>query len=206
MILVGKYGTRVVLEGKAKMQPGVAVSTAEAEVTAIAMASRRLLGVLSMLEVLFGPLKVLIHSDATAAIGAVKRGMSKSMGYMKRKGHAVNLAWLHEQVADWLHKIGTTVNGADVLTKPLDPESFWRHVVLSLGQTESPLQLAGKTVDEEAGKFIRRCACEECTNVTGHSGVTVARCLEVFVAQEEGQRYCSYCSGGHSGCAKMRSS
>ena len=36
--------------------------------------------------------------------------------------------------------------------------------------------------------------------MTGHSGVTVARCLEVFVAQEEGQRYCSYCSGGHSGC------
>ena len=34
---------------------------------------------------LVGQLKVVMHSDASAAIGAIKKGMSKSMGYLKRK-------------------------------------------------------------------------------------------------------------------------
>ena len=72
---------------------------------------------------MFGELKVTLWTDASAALGAVKKGMSKSMGYLKRKSHAISLAWLREQVAEILRKIGTDVNGSDVLTKPLDAES-----------------------------------------------------------------------------------
>ena len=61
------------------MQSVVALSTAEAEVTAILMAARRLLALLPMLEELFGQLKVVMHSDASAAVGAIKKEMSKSI-------------------------------------------------------------------------------------------------------------------------------
>ena len=76
ILLVGKHGTRVVLCGCSKLQPSVSLSTAEAEVTAIAMAAKRLLGEVGVYETLFGPLKILIHTDASAAFGAIKRGLS----------------------------------------------------------------------------------------------------------------------------------
>ena len=50
------------------------------------------------------------------------------MGYLKRKSHALSLAWLKEQVGEYLVKISTLVNGADVLTKPLPADVFWRHM------------------------------------------------------------------------------
>ena len=63
--------------------------------------------------------------QASAALGAIKRGLSKSMGYLKRKSHALSLAWLKEQVGEYLVKISTLVNGADVLT---NVDVFWRHM------------------------------------------------------------------------------
>ena len=56
-VLVGKYGTRVVLTGLSKLQSVVALSTAEAEITAILMAAKRLLALLPLYEELFGPLR-----------------------------------------------------------------------------------------------------------------------------------------------------
>ena len=191
LVLVGVHGTRVVLEGKSKLQDSVAVSTAEAEVNAIMLAAKRVLSVLPRYEAVFGELPVVMWTDASAALGAVRKGFSKTMAYLKRKSHAISLAWLREQVAEWLRKIGTEVNGSDVLTKPLDPEGHWRHTVISLNQCERP----------EVG--TRRCACEECKNVTGHTSAETVRCLNVLGPEVEGE-YCEYCRNGHesaAGCA-----
>ena len=126
-VLVGKYGTRVVLTGVSKLQSVVALSTAEAEITAILMAAKRLLALLPLYEELFGPLKVLIHSDASAAIGAVKKGLSKTMGYLKRKSHAISLAWLKEVFSReelCLLKEATADNVADIMTKAFPGPRF----------------------------------------------------------------------------------
>ena len=57
----------------------------------------------------------------------------------------------------------------------------------------------GKNTTQECGKTVaRRCACVECRNVTGHSGVSVTRCLNVFVPSGE-EQFCKHCSLGHCG-------
>ena len=121
--------------------------------------------------------------------------MSKNMGYLKRKSHAISLAWLKEQVSEYLVKISTLVNGADVLTKPLPAESFWRHAVLSLN--EAPL--GGVGVSGESG--FRRCECY-CRNVTGHSCGQRARCLSIL-EPGDGSR-CKHCANcGDEGTGGM---
>ena len=72
---------------------------------------------------------LILRSDAGAAIGAIHKGYSRKMSYLRRT-QRVSIGFLHDFVGDEhtaLEKVHTDSNDADVLTKSLEKEAHWRH-------------------------------------------------------------------------------
>ena len=98
-----------------KTQTTISLSSGEAELHGIAYGAAQALGMQSLLKDLGWPMKIRIHSDATAAIGICRR---KGLGKIRHL--ATTDLWIQDKVRSKqleLVKILGTENPADVLTK-----------------------------------------------------------------------------------------
>jgi hypothetical protein len=105
----------------------IALSTGEAELAAIVRASREALGLQSVLKDMGRDVSIEVHSDATAAIGIVKR---EGLGRVRHL--VVADPWVqqkHRQGEMTFHKLPGKDNSSDLMTKGLDAESIKKHLI-----------------------------------------------------------------------------
>ena len=101
-----------------KTQPTIALSSGEAELVGIGQGMAQALGLRSLAQDMHWPLKINVHSDATAAIGIAKR---RGLGKVRHL-HTTDL-WIQEKCRTKevnLIKVLATENPADAFTKYLD--------------------------------------------------------------------------------------
>ena len=101
----------------AKTQPVLALSTGEADLASAVKASAEALGLQSLLRDLGHSVKLTVRSDATAAIGMVRRE-----GLGKVRHLAVADLWIQQKARDNIityHKVDGKKNPSDMLTKGL---------------------------------------------------------------------------------------
>jgi hypothetical protein len=127
VFILGKHGTFACVSWWSKGMTAIATSTGEAEVRALFVGNRRLIGISMLLDLLLG-YEVELRSlcDSRCAIEAVGAGYSKAMRYAK-KTQGVSLSWLHEQAKDILQHCGSLHMAADVLTKGVHKVLFDLH-------------------------------------------------------------------------------
>jgi len=138
--LVGRQRTLSLISWASGRQGCAAVATAEAESVGINDALRHdVLPLVATMSAIGVPLEgVQLRADASAAIGAIRRGYSKSMRHL-RKVHRVSLAASsdvleNEDGVELVHTPGVR-NVADTFTKPL-PEPQFRAMREWLGLRE----------------------------------------------------------------------
>ena len=125
-------GVSLISWGSTK-QKVVSLSTCEAELRALVDGSRELFAMLAQLEFALGTstgawtIDVQVRCDSQAAINVIFKGRSNALRYL-RKSVAVNLAWVSLAVADWLVKVESALNRADIYTKCVEDEGFAAHV------------------------------------------------------------------------------
>ena len=105
-----------------KTQPTIALSSGEAELVGIGQGIAQALGLQSLASDMAWPLKLRVHSDATAAIGITKR---RGLGKVRHL-HTADL-WIQERVRNGdvdLVKVLGTENPADLFTKYLDASTM----------------------------------------------------------------------------------
>ena len=106
----------------AKTKTTIALSSGEAELTGIGAGMAQALGLQSLAKDMHWPLKVRVHSDATADIGISKR---RGLGKIRHLNTAD--LWVQEKVRNKsveLLKVLGTENPADCFTKYLDRASM----------------------------------------------------------------------------------
>ena len=109
----------------AKTLPILALSTGEAELTAVVKGTTEALGLKALVEDLGEEIKVSVKSDATAAIGIVGR-----VGLGKVRHLCVSDLWVQQAARSGrvsYSKIPGQLNPADLFTKALDKETLERH-------------------------------------------------------------------------------
>jgi hypothetical protein len=133
---------------KSKLQRSVTLSTCEAELVALTSATQEAIWLQTMLRDLFidhDP--VIIHEDNAAAIALIR-----DHRFSERTKHVeIKYFFLREHVADGQIKlvyVETSLNIADIFTKPLGKALFERHR-LSLGLHSSPPRDKRHSDDEE---------------------------------------------------------
>ena len=107
-----------------KTQTTIALSSGEAELSGIAAGTAQALGIQSLMSDMGWIVKVVIHSDATAAIGIARR---KGLGKIRHLD--VSDLWIQDMIRSKrvdLVKVLGTENMADVLTKYVDRASMLR--------------------------------------------------------------------------------
>ena len=107
-----------------KTQTTIALSSGEAELSGIAAGTAQALGIQSLMRDMGWIVKVVIHSDATAAIGIARR---KGLGKIRHLD--VSDLWIQDMIRSKrvdLVKVLGTENMADVLTKYVDRTSMLR--------------------------------------------------------------------------------
>ena len=105
-----------------KTQTTIALSSGEAELVGIGAGMAQALGMQSLAADMHWPLKVRVHSDATAAIGISKR---RGLGKIRHL-HCTDL-WVQEKVRNddvELLKVLGSENPADVFTKYVDHKTM----------------------------------------------------------------------------------
>ena len=131
-------------------QPTISLASAEAELQGIAKGGTHGLGIKPVGNDLNIELDIDILTDASAAIGIVKR-----RGLGKVRHLATTDLWLQERVRDKgfsVSKVAGTDNLADILTKTVDRQSLWRHLhkmgcFAATGRPESAPELIKQTVN-----------------------------------------------------------
>ena len=106
----------------AKTQTTIALSSGEAELHGIAQGCAQALGIQSLCRDMGWSLKIVVHSDATAAIGIARR---KGLGRIRHLD--VTDLWIQDKIRSRqmeLRKVEGTKNCADVLTKYVDRPSM----------------------------------------------------------------------------------
>lgn len=114
-----------------KQQTATGKSTGDCEVTAISdCISTNAESTRCCVEQVLGrPCWLVLRSDADAAIGAIHKGYSRKLSYLRRT-QKVSIGYLHDFVGDEhtaLVKVHTDSNDADLLTKSLEKMKHWRH-------------------------------------------------------------------------------
>ena len=121
-MLTGEYGTRATAGWLARRQTHTSPSTGDAEVASVNDGIKNLcLPIALIVDILFGyTLPIIVESDATAALGAVRNGFGP-MIYMA-KTHRISHGFLHdffeEPGRDHI-KVHTDDNEGDLFTKAL---------------------------------------------------------------------------------------
>ena len=112
----------------AKTQPVLALSTGEAELAAVVKASAEALGMQSVLRDLGHEVELTVRSDATAAIGMVRR---EGLGRVRHL--AVADLWVQQksqEKAIKYSKIDGKQNPSDMLTKGLGAADIQRYLTM----------------------------------------------------------------------------
>ena len=107
-----------------RTQPAIALSSAEAEYVALAIAAQEALFIQHIATELDTSLEIRLHCDASAAFA-----MSEKKGVGRVRHLDLRVCFLKQLILDkkiGLQKISTTENPADVLTKPLGRDSLER--------------------------------------------------------------------------------
>ena len=102
-------------------QATVALSSAEAKLYALIKGASQALGLMSLLDDLGQAVKTTFFTDASAAIGIVRRS-----GFGKLRHLNVRYLWLQDQVREGmvsLTKVKGTENPADIMTKNVNHQS-----------------------------------------------------------------------------------
>ena len=102
----------------AKTQTTISLSSGEAELHGIAQGMTQALGIHSLMRDMGSDLPIVVHSDATAAIGIARR---KGLGKIRHLD--VTDLWIQDKVRSkliGLKKILGTDNPADIFTKYVD--------------------------------------------------------------------------------------
>ncbi len=130
LVYFAAVGTRALADWIMALSKRVYLSTCEAEAGALMAAGKAVLPLQDLTGTLShegdgkAPLRVL--SDAQAAISAVQKGYSKAMRYARRAS-GVALAWLKENLQQYLGKVPSEENTSDIGTKPLEALAFEKH-------------------------------------------------------------------------------
>ena len=109
-----------------KSQHVVSLSSAEAELYAGVRAASEMVGLASVAKDLGIECSLVLGMDATAAIGMLQRE-----GLGKAKHLTIQYLWLQERLRGGeikLLKVHTSVNPADLFTKPLTEREMLRHL------------------------------------------------------------------------------
>ena len=110
----------------ASTQATVALSSAEAELYALTKGVSQALGVMTLLEDFSLRTRSVLHTDASAAIGIVRRA-----GLGKLRHLNVRYFWLQDHLRGGqmdLHKVAGVANAADLVTKHLGPGKAKDHL------------------------------------------------------------------------------
>ena len=106
----------------AKTQTTISLSSGEAELHGIAMGCAQALGIQSLMRDMGWHATIIVHSDATAAIGIARR---KGLGKIRHLD--VTDLWIQDKIRSKIiqvTKVLGTENMADVLTKYVDRSSL----------------------------------------------------------------------------------
>ena len=104
----------------------IVLSIGEAELAAIVRGSTEALGFQSVLQDMGRKVDIEVHSDATAAIGIVKR---EGLGRVRHL--AVADLWVQQKAkggAIKYLKLDTKINSSDLMTKGADADTINRHL------------------------------------------------------------------------------
>jgi len=115
------------LETWSSTQATVALSSAEAELYALTKGASQVLGLMSLLQDFGVAVSAIVHTDASAAIGIVRRA-----GLGKLRHLNVRYLWLQDKVKEEdfeLRKVPGLENPADLMTKHLSRVDADRHLV-----------------------------------------------------------------------------
>ena len=123
-----------------KLQQVPATSTGEAEYTGVVHGMQRSvlpMQILAedMLAETQKEVKLLINIDNDAAKAVADSSNTKQMKYL-RKTQRIHEAWVHNQVKDYkrsdrkTQRVDSGENLADLMTKALDVQTFWRFLAL----------------------------------------------------------------------------
>ena len=107
-------------------QATVALSSAEAELYALTKGASQGLGMMTLLSDFGLTVSVTVHTDASAAIGIVRRA-----GIGKLRHLNVRYLWVQDQVKSerlWLEKVAGADNPADIATKHLSADIMRKHL------------------------------------------------------------------------------
>ena len=128
------------LKSWSSTQKTVALSSGEAELTAIVKMSTELIGILNMMLDWRQSLGARIFADSNAALGVVNRKGSGKLRHVR-----VGMLWVQGQREDGTlayDKIGGEDNPGDLMTKHLSSEMMRKHV------TRLNLEVMGGRADE----------------------------------------------------------
>ena len=120
-----RWGAHV-LKWWSKTQPTIALSSGEAELSAIVKATSEGLGLVATMKEWGIEVDLVVKSDAIAAIGMVKR-----LGLGRIRHLAVADLWIQQKSREGLvhyRKLEGTRNTSDILTKPVEAEVLERHL------------------------------------------------------------------------------
>ena len=104
----------------------VALSSAEAELYALTKGASQAFGVMTLFEDFGVTTRAVLHTDASAAIGIVRRA-----GLGKLRHLNVRYLWLQDHLRSGqmdLHKVAGVANAADLVTKHLGPGKAKDHL------------------------------------------------------------------------------
>ena len=107
-------------------QATVALSSAEAELCALTKGASQGLGMMALLSDFGFTVSVTVRTDASAAIGIVRRA-----GLGKLRHLNVRYLWVQDQVKNerlWLEKVAGADNPADIATKHLSADIMRKHL------------------------------------------------------------------------------
>ena len=113
-------------ESWASTQATVALSSAEAEFYALTKGASQALGVMTLLEDFGIKIRSTFHTDASAAIGIVRRA-----GLGKLRHLNVRYLWLQDHLRSgqtYLHTVAGVANAADLVTKHFGPGKAKDHL------------------------------------------------------------------------------
>ena len=147
IFLVSSRGTFALLEWVSARQRAVALSTAEAELTALQAGLKRAVEILMVLRLAGLRPRVVLCCDSTSALAVAQTGISTKLRYasVTQGTSAEWVRYVCELLGCSPHKVDTVVNSSDIQTKPLARGPFMLHS-----------RFIG-VVEEEVWQQTRRC-------------------------------------------------
>jgi hypothetical protein len=190
IIFHGAFGTRFCCRWRLTGLKTTGTSSTHVEVYGIDFGARDYLPAYALFVRMMGPAKARVFTDSTSALISVRKGCSKSMGFIAgeneilgrtapqaaNKAYQCRLSWLCKVLGDVSGWTTSESMSGDGLTKPLGDDAFLYHEWASFQMTR----------DEEDLKRPR-CECYRCVSAWGFAR---SRCINLV---QQG-RFCDLCT------------